>query len=66
MATTADYLTQLQADKQTLVDNLVAKGIQASNDETFTSLVSKVADIQSVETYGITNNYEENDELEVT
>lgn len=47
MATTADYLTQLQADKQALVDNLVAKGVNATNDETFTSLVPKVADIQS-------------------
>lgn len=47
MATTAQYLEQLQADKQTLVDNLVAKGIDASDDETFTSLVPKVADIQS-------------------
>lgn len=59
MATTADYLTQLQADKQTLVDNLVAKGVEASNDETFTSLVPKVADIQSgggsTENFEITN-----------
>ena len=47
MATTADYLTQLQADKQTLVDNLVAKGVEASNDETFTTLAPKVADISS-------------------
>lgn len=47
MATTADYLTQLQADKQTLVNNLVAKGVEATNDETFTSLVPKVADIQA-------------------
>ena len=45
MATTADYLTQLQADKQVLVDNLVAKGVSATNDETFTSLVPKVAEI---------------------
>lgn len=47
MATTTQYLEQLQADKQTLVDNLVAKGVEASNDETFTSLVPKVADIQA-------------------
>lgn len=44
MATTADYLTQLQADKQTLVNNLVEKGVEATNDETFTSLVPKVLD----------------------
>ena len=47
MATTADYLAQLQADKQTLVDNLVAKGVEASNEETFTTLAPKVADIPS-------------------
>lgn len=47
MATTTDYLTQLQADKQTLVDNLVAKGVEATSNETFTSLAPKVADISS-------------------
>ena len=47
MATTSEYLTQLQTDKQTLVDNLVTKGVSASNDETFTELVPKVLDIQS-------------------
>lgn len=47
MATTADYLTQLQTDKQVLVDNLVAKGIEATSDETFTTLAPKVADIQA-------------------
>lgn len=45
MATTADYLTQLQADKQTLVDNLVAKGVEATSNETFTTLAPKVANI---------------------
>ena len=47
MATTTDYLTQLQTDKTTLVTNLVAKGVDATNDETFTSLVPKVADIST-------------------
>lgn len=46
MATTAEYLTQLQTDKTTLVTNLVAKGVDATNDETFTTLVPKVANIQ--------------------
>lgn len=46
MATTAEYLTQLQTDKATLVTNLVAKGVDATNDETFTTLVPKVASIQ--------------------
>lgn len=47
MATTAEYLTQLQTDKSTLVTNLVAKGVDATNDETFTSLVPKVANIST-------------------
>lgn len=47
MATTQEYLSQLQADKQTLVNNLVTKGVNATNDETFTSLVPKVLDIES-------------------
>ena len=63
MATVTDYLTQLQTDKQTLVDNLVAKGIDATSDETFTSLVPKVADISnsSTVTKGIViNSIDEN------
>ena len=47
MVTTSDYLKQLQADKQVLVDNLVAKGVTATSDETFTTLVPKVNDIQT-------------------
>ena len=47
MATTADYLTQLQADKQVLVNNLITKGVEATADETFTSLVPKVLEISS-------------------
>lgn len=47
MATTSDYLTQLQNDKATLVDNLTTKGVTASDDETFTELVPKVLDISS-------------------
>ena len=39
MATTQDYLTQLQIDKENLVANLVARGVDAANDETFTTLV---------------------------
>lgn len=57
MATTADYLTQLQADKQMLVDNLVTKGVEATSDETFTSLVPKVADIPSGASFEITDCY---------
>lgn len=49
MTTTSDYLTQLQTDKQTLVSKLIEKGVEASNNETFTELASKVGDIQSGE-----------------
>lgn len=48
MATTTDYLTQLQEDKDTLVDNLTEQGITGlTGDETFTELVPKVLDIES-------------------
>jgi len=43
--TTSDYLEQLQTDKQTLVTNLNAKNISANNNETFTTLCPKVANI---------------------
>ena len=49
MASTSEYLQQLQNDKATLVDNLNTKGVTASDDETFTELVPKVLDIQSSE-----------------
>ena len=40
------FLDNLEADKQTLVNNLVEKGIEATSDETFTTLVPKVSEIQ--------------------
>ena len=47
--TTSDYLTQLQQDKQDLVDNLTEKGITGlTGDETFTELVPEVLNIQSI------------------
>ncbi len=65
MATTTDYLTQLQRDKQTLVDNLVSKGVSATSDETFTSLVPKVAEItsggsESIDEYIVTGSSSSN------
>lgn len=45
MPTIAEQLTQLQTDKQTLVNNLMSKGVTADNSETFTTLVPKVLDI---------------------
>ncbi|MGM9858057.1 MAG: hypothetical protein ACI311_02255 [Bacilli bacterium] len=47
MATISELLSQLQADKNNLVANLVAKGVEASTSETFTSLVPKVLAIST-------------------
>ena len=46
MATTEEYINQLKIDKQNLVNNLSEKGIETNNNETFTSLVNKVIDIE--------------------
>lgn len=44
--TTADYLNQLEQDRQDLVDNLETQGISGlSGDETFTELVPEVLNI---------------------
>ena len=45
--TTADYLNSLIADKESLVSDLKAKGMPASDSETFSELVPKVATIPS-------------------
>lgn len=46
--TTADYLEQLEQDREDLVDNLETKGITGlSGDETFTELVPEVLNIPS-------------------
>lgn len=47
MATISELLSQLQSDKNSLVTNLVTKGVSAENTETFTSLVPKVLNITS-------------------
>ena len=46
MATIADQLTQLQADKEALVNFLVDNEIEATNDDTFTTLIPKLQDIK--------------------
>lgn len=45
MATTADYLNKLVTQKNTLADNLVTKGVEATHDETLETLVPKVLEI---------------------
>lgn len=50
MPTIAEQLTQLESDREDLVDNLEAKGITGlSGDETFTELVPEVLNIPSPE-----------------
>lgn len=57
--TTADYLNQLEQDREDLVDNLETKGITGlSGDETFTELVPEVLNIPSGGTPSI-NSYTE-------
>lgn len=45
MATTMDYINQLKADKQNAVSMLNNMGVEASDSETFTSLVPKIGKI---------------------
>lgn len=45
MATTAEYLNKLVEQKNALADNLAAKGVSATHDETLETLVPKVLDI---------------------
>ena len=47
MATTQDYINQLKIDKENLVSMLNNMGVEASNNETFTSLTPKVGKIVS-------------------
>lgn len=53
MATTADYLNKLVTQKNTLADNLVTKGVDATHDETLDTLVPKVLEISGGSGNGI-------------
>jgi surface protein len=46
MATTSQYLEQLQQDRNDFADALVDRGVSAAKTETFTSLVGKIKDIK--------------------
>ena len=46
--TTQQYIDSLKKDRKVLVDNLVSKGIEANESETFTTLAPKVANIGDV------------------
>lgn len=43
----AEYLSQLQKDKKALIKNLSDKGVEVKDSETFTTLVPKVATIET-------------------
>lgn len=43
--TTADYLNKLVTQKNTLADNLVEKGVEATHEETLETLIPKVLEI---------------------
>lgn len=45
MASMTDYLNKLVMQKNTLVDNLVTKGVEATHDETLETLVPKILNI---------------------
>ena len=45
MASISDYLNKLIGQKNTLADNMVAKGIEATHDETFETLIPKILDV---------------------
>lgn len=47
MPTTADYLNDLVAQKNALADNLITKGVSASQSETLNTLVPKVLEISN-------------------
>ena len=66
MATTTDYINQLKSDKTNLVNNLIEKGVSAAQDETFTSLVPKVLNIETGITPTGTINITENGTYDVT
>lgn len=53
MAITADYLNKLVTQKNSLVDNLVTKGVTATHDETLETLVPKVLEISGGGSEGI-------------
>lgn len=52
--TTTDYLQELINQRKTLANNLVEKGVEASEDEKFNTLVPKVLDIET----GVDNSEE--------
>ena len=58
MATTADYLNKLIEQKNTLADNLVTNGVEATHDETLETLVPKVLELVNIEKIWYNKSYE--------
>lgn len=45
MSTIMDYVNELERQKNVLADILAEKGLQATRDETFNTLIPKVRDV---------------------
>lgn len=52
MSTIIDYVNELERQKNVLADTLAEKGLQATRDETFNTLIPKVRDIGGSEYEG--------------
>lgn len=61
MSTIIDYVNELERQKNVLADILAEKGLQATRDETFNTLIPKVRDISGggCERVVVSNEYVE-------
>ena len=61
MSTIIDYVNELERPKNVLADILAEKGLQATRDETFNTLIPKVRDISGggCERVVVSNEYVE-------
>lgn len=62
MSTIIDYVNELERQKNVLADILAEKGLQATRDETFNTLIPKVRDVSGggCERVVVSNEYIEN------
>lgn len=61
---TSDYLNQLIKDKKKLVENLKALNVEATEEETFTTLVDKISQIETEPHYTVVSYDETTENLE--
>lgn len=59
MSTIIDYVNELERQKNVLADTLAEKGLPATRDETFNTLIPKVRDVSggSCERVVVSNEY---------